>query len=162
VRWLAFLCACDAGGAALTNKPHSPIDRDGWYVTIGPLGAATLVGGDWVSAVGGELSVVRLRQDHVPALLGLDLGGASYGGKPGGRLWLEAEAALTHPLPFTIGFGLGAAVEVDRVVPPRPGVQGTLWIFAGVIPYVRAGYIETTGAYAELGVLFKVPVRFAY
>ena len=147
-------------GAASADEPRSPIDRDGWHVTLGPIAGAAQLQDRWLSAVGGEISVVRLRQEQVPALYGIAGGGVSYGGRNGGRLWLEAETAIARPLP--LGLGVGAAVEVDRVVPPRPGFQATLWVFAGVIPYVRAGFVEKTGPYAELGIMFKVPIRFAY
>jgi hypothetical protein len=150
------------GGASAADELRSPQDLDGWYATLGPLGAATRVGDGWVSAIGGELSVARLREDAVPALLGLAAGGLSYGSRPGGRLWLEAEVALERPLPFALGLGLGATAEIDRNRPPRFGVQATLWAFALAIPYLRAGVMEITGAYIELGLMFKVPLRFAY
>jgi hypothetical protein len=158
-RWFAlvFLAA-----AASAQELPSPGNLDGWYLTLGPVAAAARVENQWVSAVGGELSVLRLAEKRVPAVLGICGGGVSYGSLPGGRLWLEAEVGLEDPLPFALGLAVGATAEVGRVEPPRFGAQATLWALGGFVPYVRAGAVEISGAFVEIGVMLKAPLRFAY
>ena len=151
-----------AGEAARADELRSPGDLDGWYLTLGPVAAATHVEGRWISAVGGEISIAHLAETRIPAVLGICGGGVSYGSLPGGRLWLEAEVGLERPLPFALGLAVGATAQVDRTDPPRLGIQATLWAVGGVVPYVRVGTVEVNGAYVEAGVMLKVPVRFAY
>jgi hypothetical protein len=141
-------------------EPPTPADLDGWYLTIGPVGAASRVADQWWSAFGLELSVVRVAEHALPAALGLAGGGVSYAGRRGGRLWLEAEIGVARPLP--IGLGVGLAAEVDPVEPPRLGVEATLWAYGGLVPYVRVGTVKTTGTFVEAGAMIKVPVRFLY
>ena len=95
------------------------------------------------------------------ALGGLSFGGISYAGRDGGRLWLEAEVAFNRPLPFGIGLAGGVVAEVDPVAEPRLGLQGTLWVYAGVIPYLRVGTVDVSGEFVEVGLMIKIPaVRF--
>jgi hypothetical protein len=156
-----FLALVPIAPASADELP-SPLDLDGWYVTLGPLGAAVDVAGKWVSAAGGELSVAHLAEAHIPAVLGLCVGGVSYGSLAGGRLWFEGEVGLERPLPFALGIGVGVAAEVATVGRTHLGVQATLWAIGGLVPYVRVGALETTGGFFEAGVMFKVPIRFAY
>ena len=80
----------------------------------------------------------------------------SYTEQRGGKIWLEAEAALRTPVP--IGLGVGPVAEVDRIRPPRFGVQATLWVMAGVVPYVRVGTLQERGGFLELGLMIKLPL----
>jgi hypothetical protein len=144
------------------NGPVVPmVTNDGLWLTLGPVGGATRIGGGWYSAFGLEASVVRLTEGQLPALIGAAFGGVSYAGREGGRYWLEGEAAIRDPLPVAVGLGIGPCAEIGRSIPTRLGVQGTLWFFAGVVPYVRAGTIAETGGFVEVGIMIKVPaVRF--
>ena len=134
-------------------------DLDGVYVTIGFVGAAVHVAGDWYSGAGGEIGVVRVSERRLPAAIGLCGGGLSYAGRDGGRLWLEVEAAVERPLPFALGLGLGATAEVDPVRVPRLGFEATLWAFAGAIPYLRAGWQQESGTFVEIGLMVKAPIH---
>ena len=135
--------------------------NDGLWLTLGPVGGATRIGGGWFSAFGLETSVVRLTEGRIPALIGGAFGAVSYAGRDGGRFWLEGEAAVGDPLPFAIGLGVGPCAEIGRQIPTRLGVQGTVWVFAGVLPYVRAGALADVGGFVEIGVMIKVPaIRF--
>jgi hypothetical protein len=153
------LWATPAWGEERPEKLPSPADLDGIYLTLGPVGALTRVDGEWLTAVGGEVSVVKIRERCFPAAGGLSFGGVSYAGRDGGRLWGEVEVAVNRPLPFAVGLSAGVAVEVDPVRVPRWGWQGTLWIFAGIIPYARIGTLQETGGFVELGVAIKFPRR---
>lgn len=156
---MLVLVAASSGRADEPAVPKS--SNDGFYLTLGPVGGATRIEGGWFSAFGLEASFVRLTEEQIPALVGAAFGGASYAGRPGGRYWLEAEAALREPLPLALGVGVGPCAEIGRAIPTRLGIQGTLWIFAGVLPYVRAGTLADVGGFVEVGVMIKVPaVRF--
>ena len=150
---MAILC-CAA--AARADEPV-PVSNDGLWLTVGPVGGGVRVGGDWFSLFGLEASVVYLRERGHPALIGGSFGGMSYAGRGGGRFWLEAEIAVNDPLPVAVGLGFGPAAEIGRSQPTHLGIQGTLWLFTGVIPYVRAGALEVTGGFVEVGVMIKIP-----
>lgn len=145
--------------ASLASSRAAAQSLDGTYVTLGPVAAGARVEGDWVSAVGLELSVARVREQDFPGALGVCAGGVSYGGRRGGRLWLEGEAAIAAPLPFPVGLSAGLTAEVDRVLPARIGGEATLWFLAGLVPYVRTGAVSRSGVFFEAGVMFKIPAR---
>src|SRR5262249_46930021 len=128
---LGILLLLPPARAAADELP-SPLDLDGWYVTLGPIGAAVDVAGQWVSAAGGELWGPPLAGARPPAVLGVCAGGVSYGARAGGRLWLEGEVGLERPLPFAIGIGIGIAAEVATVGPTHLGAQATLWAIGGL------------------------------
>jgi len=136
---------------------RSVADLDGIHLTIGPIASAVRIEEAWTPAAGGEISVVAVREHSHPAAVGFAFGGLSYTDRDGGRLWFEVEAALKDPLPVAIGLGLGAAAEVDPVQNARFGAQATLWVFAGVIPYLRAGRLDREGSFVEAGVMLKIP-----
>lgn len=142
------------------RRPSS--DLDGWYLTLGPVATAISIENSWDGAAGGEVSVVRVAERRIPAAVGMALGGVSYSERKGGRLWLDAELAFSRHLPVAVGLGLGVTAEVDPVRPPRWGAQGTLWVFAGIIPFVRVGTVEEAGAFFEVGLMLKIPVKFRY
>ncbi len=156
---LALEGSAQADRAAIPDPARSPANQDGLWITLGPVGGASRIDGEWYSSVGGELSVLGLWRHGFPALVGLAGGGVSYQERPGGRIWLDAEVAMNEPLPFAIGLAVGAVTEVDAIRHPRFGVQGTLWVFAGVVPYARVGRLEESGTFLELGLMIKIPVR---
>ena len=143
-------------------KATTAANRDGHYLTIGPVAGAAYLENSWYSFAGAELSWMRLRERHTPAALGLDVGAVGWGSLPGGRLWSELQIAFDHPLPVDFGLSFGVTVEVDQVRPPRWGAQGTLWFFTGVIPYLRVGTLEEHGVFGEVGVMIKLPVKIRY
>jgi hypothetical protein len=132
-------------------------DLDGLHLTVGPVASAVHIEGEWTPATGAEISVVNVQEECRPAAFGFAFGGVSYTDRDGGRLWFEVEAAIKRPLPFAVGLGLGMAAEVDPVRNARLGAQATLWVFAGVIPYLRAGRLELEGDFVEAGVMLKIP-----
>lgn len=162
----ALVCAafCTAPGASAHASPHARADAGpgelaGTHLTIGPIAAATFVEDSWFAATGAELSLVRHAGSDAPLILGIAAGGLGHAVRGGGRLWLEAELGLETPLAFGIGLGAGATVELDRITPPRFGVQATLFVVAGVVPYLRFGHIAETGGFIESGIMLKLPIR---
>lgn len=145
--------------SAHARKLRSTKDLDGLYLTLGPVASVTHIEDSWFVGAGAEVSVVLVAERRLPAGVGLSFGGISYDRRDGGRLWLEAETAINKPLPFAIGLAAGASAEVDPVRPPRWGAQATLWVFAGVVPYLRIGVVEDSGAWIEAGIMIKMPVK---
>lgn len=134
---------------------------DGAYLALGPVTGATYVESDWTSAVGLQVSALRVREGGLPAVIGLNVGGARLGGREGGRVWLEVAAGVRSPLPLPAGACLGAMVDLQDATRPRPGVHGTIWIYAGIIPYVRAGQVAGQGPFVEAGLQILLPtLRF--
>ena len=68
-------------------------------------------------------------------------------------------SAVDLPLVSDTAESVGAALEVDDIRPPRPGVEMTLWAFVGVVPYVRVGILSETGGFFEAGLMIKLPAR---
>jgi hypothetical protein len=139
---------------------------DGHYLSIGPVAGATTLDDTWTSVVGAELSWVLVREGRIPAGLGVALGAVSFAGEPGGQAWFELEAGLDRLGPLKLGLGLGPVMRFDGIEPPRFGGQATLWIFAGVLPYVRTGVLAgdgpRSGSFVELGVMIKIPTKILY
>jgi len=155
---LAVAAHCAVARAQPAEAPP-PSQLDGVWITLGPVAAAARVENAWYSAVGAELSLVRVVESAVPAAVGVCAGGVRYTGRKGSRFWLEGELGIASPLPFPIGLAAGGAVHIDPVEPARFGGQATLWFLAGVVPFVRAGAVTHSGAFVEIGLMLKIPVR---
>ena len=150
-----------AGHAHADPPLRAGADLDGVYLALGPVGSAVRTEGSWQGAFGGEITLVRVAESSLVAGLGMSLGGTRFSDRDAGRLWIDGLIATRRPLDLTVGLSVGATAEVDEVIPPRYGAHGTLWLFVGVIPYVRAGIVERAGGFVELGVKLAIPtVRF--
>jgi hypothetical protein len=155
-------------GVARAEEPEGHVaghrmagDLDGTYLTAGPVAGALATQDTWNSAVGAELSLVRLREGRFPALLGVSVGGVVFDRLPGLRSWAELELGIDR-FPVKFGVSAGLAAQFDRVVPPHLGAQATLWVFAGIVPYVRIGVLDELGGYFEAGLMIKIPVKVRY
>jgi hypothetical protein len=156
------------GSVARAEEPEGHVaghrmagDLDGTYLTAGPVAGALAIQDTWNSAVGAEVSLVRLREGRFPALLGVSLGGVVFDHLPGLRSWAEVELGIDR-WPVKFGVSAGLAAQFDRVVPPHFGAQATVWVFAGIVPYVRIGVLEELGSYFEAGLMIKIPVKIRY
>jgi hypothetical protein len=155
-------------GVARAEEPKEQVaghrrasDLDGTYLTAGPVAGAQAAQDTWNAAAGAELSLVRLREGTFPALLGVSVGGLVFDSVPGLRSWAEVELGV-DALPVKFGVSAGFAAQFDRVIPPHFGAQATLWVFAGIVPYVRVGTLDELGSYFEVGVMIKIPVKIRY
>lgn len=154
---LAVLLAPAPALADGAESPSAEGTLDGTYVALGPVGAGLYIDGDWDAAFGGEVSLARVQERRALAGYGLTLGAAAYTERSGGRLWADLQAG-TRRLGPTLGVGLGPVVEIDDLRPPRWGLQGSIWLYAGAIPYLRAGHLERTGTFVEFGLRIPLPV----
>lgn len=136
----------------------STADLDGDKLFLGPAGGALSIEGAWDSAVGGELAWMRIRERRSLAAIGAGLGYAKYAVRDGGRLWIEAIAGTRRLGGWLVGVSAGPAVELGSVQHPRPGATASVWMFAGVIPYVRGGLLDEAGGYVEIGLALELPV----
>ena len=147
------------GDAPVAERVQPTADNvDGLYLMLGPLGAFSYLEGERQGIFGGNLLVLRVRERAPLATLGMAVGGLRYTVAERGRVWSEAilgaRVWANH-----VGLGIGPVLEVDRVAPARVGGQVTAWLFLGVIPYFRAGYIDGRGPFLELGVQLMLPAR---
>lgn len=134
-------------------------DLDGLYVWLGPAGAAARVEGRWLSSWGGSLQVVRVRERAPVGVAGAWLSASHYAGRDGGRIALEGVIGTRRLLGPMLGVGAGPVIELGDLHHPRPGFEASAWIFAGITPYVRVGWVAETGGLVELGAQLSLPVR---
>jgi hypothetical protein len=136
-------------------------DLDGAYVILGPVGGAVQIEGAWDGAFGASLGALRIRERRALSAVG-GLGGAiRYAARDGGRVWLEGVIG-TRAIPglgrTLVGLSVGPALELGTVQHPRAGVTGAVWVFAGIVPYVRAGTFDEAGGFVEIGLAVALPV----
>ena len=131
-------------------------DLDGWYLWLGPTGAASHIEGEWDSTFGGHLALVRVRERDRLGTVGAVLGATLWTERGGGRLWLDGIAG-TRILRM-VGVTAGPMVELSALAHPRFGGSVGVWAFLGVTPFVRIGAVEDLGAFAEIGVHLALPV----
>ena len=153
-----LLCAVclGRGHVQAEQKLRSPNDLDGYHLTLGPTGNAMHLESEWDSLFGLEVGLYRVREHQNLSAIGLVAGGGWYSARTGGRAWLQLEAA-TNKLGPAVGLGAGPTVELDEIEPPRVGAQAAIWLYAGVIPFVRAGAVQETGAFVEVGIRIPLP-----
>lgn len=137
---------------------HTADNVDGLYLMLGPLGALSYLERERQATFGGQLLMLRVRERAALATLGMSLGGLRYTTSERGRAWAEVVVG-TRVRTTHMGLGLGPVLEIDQVAPARVGGQVTAWVFLGVIPYVRAGYIDRRGSFLEAGIQVMLPLR---
>jgi hypothetical protein len=131
-------------------------DHDGTYVHLGPTAAAVRRAGDWDTVVGGALSLLRVREDDALAVIGGRITGARWTEAHGGRVTFEAVAGAS--LGVIVGVAAGPLVDLGDLHHPRIGGSATIWCYAGVVPYLRVGVLDTSGGFVEAGVEIPLPV----
>ncbi len=102
----------------------------------------------------------RQRKERLLASLGLSAGVASFARYRAFRLNLDAYAGteIIENLPF--GLALGPVVDLFHTHEARTGAQGTLWIYAGLAPYLRVTAMYGLGAPA--GMEFELGLRIPF
>jgi hypothetical protein len=115
------------------------------------------VEGDWDGAFGGEVSLWRVREQSLLSALGGGFGGHKFSERDGGRLWGEISTAHRFRWGLALGLAAGTTAEVHQVTPPRWGGYGSIWAFAGVMPYLRVGAVQSAGTFVDLGVKIPLP-----
>jgi hypothetical protein len=134
-------------------------DLDGDRLLLGPVGAAVRIEAEWDTAFGATIGWLRLRERRALSAFGLAFGGARYSARDGGRLSLEGIFGTRRLGGVLIGATFGGVVELGDVQHPRGGVTGSAWVFAGVVPYVRAGWLDEADGFVEVGLAIALPVR---
>ena len=131
-------------------------DLDGLYLWLGPSGAASRVDASWDSTIGGDLSLVRVRERDLVGVLGLTLGASRWTERGGGRLWLDAIAGTR--VGRMVGVSAGPILELDELAHPRLGGSIGVWGFLGVTPFARVGIVDELGGFIEFGLHIALPV----
>jgi hypothetical protein len=125
------------------------------YLWLGPLGAASYIDGEWDSTIGGELSIIRVRERNALGAIGGSFGASMWTARGGGRLWLDAIAGTR--LGKMIGVSLGPILELSDERHPHVGGSFGCWAFLGVTPFARVGYVDELGGFAEIGLHIALP-----
>ena len=161
---VVLLTYCGLPRTARGDVPESPHlqhtadDVDGLYLMLGPLGAVSHLDRVLQSTFGGQVALVWVRERAQLATLGLAIGGLRYTAAERGRTWVELIGG-TQVLGTHVGLAAGPVLEIDRVIPAKVGGQATVWLFGGVIPYIRLGGIADRGSFIELGLQIMLPAR---
>jgi hypothetical protein len=129
---------------------------DGLYVWLGPSGAASRIDAEWDSTIGGDISIIRVRENDLLGAIGGSFGAQRWTVRGGGRLWLDA--LIGTKLGRMIGLSAGPILELNELAHPRVGGSIGAWGFVGVAPYVRAGAVTDLGGFVEVGVHIALPV----
>lgn len=175
---LTVICACFLGVTSAAADPTTTIpdpasranppvvapagfrpswDLDGVYLWLGPTVAASRIEGEWDSIVGGDLSVLRVREHETLATIGGSAGAAVWTERGGGRIWADMVVG-TRIGGWMVGTTAGPLVELSDVSHPRVGGSVGVFGFVGVTPFARVGYVDKLGGFAEIGVHLALPV----
>jgi len=130
-------------------------DLDGTYLWLGPTGAASYLDDSWDSLIGGQLAIIRVRERRSLGAVGGAFGASLWTARGGGRLWLDAIAGTR--LGKMVGASVGPLVELNDSRHPRVGGSVGVWAFLGITPYARAGFVDGTGGFVEIGVHLALP-----
>ena len=154
---LGFTSLCVAAllwhpGVAAAETPDR--GRGPWFVAVAAVGSAVRVEADWDTGFGGEVGVGRSGEAGLAAA---SVGGIAYSEHERGRVWGELSLGTRWPTGWLVGVGGGPVVELDQIRAPRLGGQATVWVLAGVVPYLRVGGVEEGGVFADVGVRIAFP-----
>jgi hypothetical protein len=139
-----------ADAAALSSN------LDGFYIWLGPTGAASRLDSEWDSTIGADLALVRVRERETLGALGLSFGGSRWTERGGGRVWLDALVGTR--VGRMVGVSAGPILELSDLAHPRWGGSVGLWAFLGVTPFVRIGSIDELGGFIEIGLHIALPI----
>jgi hypothetical protein len=144
-------------GVPTPDKALPPLwNLDGFYIWLGPTGAASRVQSQWDSTFGADLTMIRVREREGLGVIGATLGATRWTVRGGGRLSLDVLAGTR--LGRMVGVSLGPIVELSDVAHPRLGGSVGIWGFVGVTPFLRVGAVQELGAFTEIGVHIALPV----
>ncbi|MBP6630858.1 MAG: hypothetical protein KBG28_22990 [Kofleriaceae bacterium] len=153
------LAATRAGPAwadQATLRPSGHPDAD--LLWLGATGAVWHDAAGADSAFGGHLAWTRLRQHGRVPVVGLGAAVVRPARASTARLTLEGLAGRRLRPWLALGLSLGPALELRQNAPARAGVTGSLWLFAGVSPFVRATTTTDGATVLEAGLEIAVPV----
>ncbi len=142
--------------------PPTAADLDGLHLWLAPTGGYTEApsggGADGDSYVGLELAVTRIRERELLGTAGLIVGAGRYASSDAGRIWAHALAGTRRGTGWMIGATAGPILELSPISRPRLGASAGLWMFVGVVPFVRVATLEGRGVFAEAGLSIALPV----
>lgn len=127
------------------------------FVAVDLIGSAVRAEGAWDSAFGGELAVGAMCDECPLAAWAAGFGLLAFAERSGGRVFAEAAVGTRWPAGLLVGVSAGPVLELDEVRLPRIGGQASIWLFAGVVPYVRAGALAEGGTFVDFGLRIPLP-----
>lgn len=164
LRTAAFACIALAG-VAVPRTAHAqaatPVTTAGihnMFVAVGPVAAAVHGSAGWNGAFGGEVLFGRMDEAASIALAAVSVGAADVSEGDRGRMWADVALGTRRLFGVTGGVSAGVTVDIHPVEPPDFGLHASLWLYAGIVPYVGIGRVagETS---LELGFRIPLPVK---
>jgi hypothetical protein len=158
-----LLCAAGGGGAiaggagAMQAPARSETESRSHFVAVVLLGSAVRSEGQWDSAFGGELSAGALCDRCSVAAWAASAGFVGFSRGSRARVSASAAVGTRRVTGLLIGLAGGPVVELDDERRPRAGAEGSLWAFAGVVPYVRVGAVQKGGLFVDIGLRIPLP-----
>jgi hypothetical protein len=149
-----------SGPSRSTAAFRTSADLDDTYLWIGPGGGAAWIDDEWYSTFGGAATVVRVREASWLGAAGISVGAARWTERDGGRVWVDGLVGTRRLVPWTrtmIGASLGPMLELGDLHHPKIGASGSIWVFAGVVPYLRLGVVDAAGGFLEAGIQVSLP-----
>lgn len=132
-------------------------DLDGFYVWLGPIGAASYVDARWDSTFGGDAAIAIIRERAALGVIGANLGASRWTVRGGGQVWVDGLVG-TRLLGRMMGASIGPILELSELAHPKLGASIGVWVFAGITPFARIGAVSDLGMFAELGIHIALPV----
>jgi hypothetical protein len=111
----------------------------------------------WDSSVGAEILVGGFSDGDGLSAWVAGAGAAAYAASDGGRAWAELALGTRAVGGLLLGVAGGPVVDLDPLRHPRWGGRGSLWLFAGLSPYVAVGAVTDGGVTVDLGVRLPLP-----
>ena len=148
-----------ATGATGTASPESSSSSSApsHFLAFSLLGSAIRAEGEWDSGFGGGITVGALRDCCALGAWAAAVGFLAFSERSGGRASAEVAVGTRWPTGVLVGLSGGPLLELDELRKPRAGGQISLWVFAGVVPYVRVGTVEKSGLFVDIGVGIHLP-----
>lgn len=165
-----FVCVLSLFGvsapARAQDAPYLSLVRfpSDTHVLLGPSVAAVHRDQAWDSEVGAQLQLHRRRQSPVLSALGLSLSVATFAEYEGIRLGLDLYAGTRLINDVPVGVAMGPVADVFLDHRPRGGIRTSLWLYAGVVPYISLASMHGLGAPGgiDLQVGLKIPFSLVH
>jgi len=131
------------------------------HIAIGPTMAGIRLEGDWDTAFGGELHVVRLSRNGTIGAIGAAFGATSFASSDATRLYLDGYLGIRVSDDWTAGIAVAPIVDLFPTHRALAGVRVTTWLHAGIAPFIAASRRWGLGTKGTLDIAFGLRIPFS-
>ncbi len=143
------------------GRQTNHLSRPSLHLALGPTIAGTRLDSGWDSQVGGELHLVHLTPSRHIAIHGAALGVANFSRTRATRLSLDLYTGVALSADFTLGLGVAPFVDLFADHRPLGGARATLWIHAGIAPYLSVSKVWGLGASGTMDLSLGLRIPFS-